>query len=259
MSGPILHTGQVRIPKIGFGTYALSGKTCIEAVTDAVNVGYRHFDTAQFYANEHEVGKGIRESGIKRNEVFITTKIWPTRFNQVEKAAEESLAALGTDYVDLLLLHWPSSDRANRTATDALAKVRERGLTRHIGVSNFSIQQLEQALTQAPVCCNQVEYHPFMEQKNMLEFIRKHGLFLTAYSPLALGKASYNKTLERIGQRYQKSASQVALRWLVQQEAVAAIPKAATHEKREENLNIFDFELTAEEMALAGKIETLSY
>jgi len=243
------------IPILGFGTYGLRGGNCTESVTDALALGYRHIDTAQFYDNEAEVGKGIRRSTVPRELIFLVTKIWPSRFHEVEKAAEESLRDLQVDQLDLLLLHWPSDEQSNARALDALFKVKSEGKVKNIGISNFSTPQCEDALLRAPVICNQVEYHPLINKIKMRDYCASHHLTLVAYSPLAKGKANHIKLLNEIAMHYNKTPSQVALRWLIQQGNIAVIPKTGSSERRLENMNIFDFELTEEDM---GKIFDLT-
>jgi 2,5-diketo-D-gluconate reductase B len=236
------------IPKIGLGTYALNGENCINAIADALDMGYRHIDTAQYYNNEAEVGKGIKKSKVQRDEVFITTKIWPSQFPTLLDATEKSLKRLQVEQVDLLLLHWPADDEANKKATDRLFEAQQKGFAKYIGVSNFNIKQLTTALKQAPIVANQVEYHPMVSQDKMLGFLRQHQLELIAYSPLGMGQVIRNKTLMKIAQKYKKTSSQVVLRWLTQQDRVSAIPKSSSSERRKENLEIFDFELEEEDM-----------
>lgn len=238
------------IPALGFGTWQLHGKECVRDVADALELGYRHIDTAQRYENEAEVGRGIRQSGVDREEVFVTTKVWWTELTHDEatRAAEESLRRLGLDHLDLLLVHWPDTDAPMTGAFDAMKELREQGKVRHMGVSNFTPSLLDRAVEQAPVLCDQVEYHPFLAQDELLERARRHDLFITAYSPLGRGRVLEDETLQEIGGDHGKSPAQVALRWLLQQDRVAAIPRASDPAHRKANLEIFDFELSEEEM-----------
>jgi 2,5-diketo-D-gluconate reductase B len=235
----------VRVPAIGFGTWQVTGQDATDGVRDALEIGYRQIDTARAYENEREVGKGIAESGVPRNEIFITTKVPHTdaRADEVERDAEESLEWLGVDQLDLLLLHWPNADVPLEETLTALEKVRADGRTRNIGVSNFPAGLLKQALQITPVFCNQVEYHPFLDQSRLLEVARENDVLITAYSPLAHGKVPRDETLTRIGSKHGKSAGQVALRWLLDQPGVSPIPKASSHERRVENFDVFDFTL----------------
>lgn len=246
-----------QIPALGLGTYSLKGQACQEAVADAIAIGYRHIDTARMYDNEQDVGLGIRRSGIERDELFITTKLWYTDLTRTDvlQATTDSLRQLQTDYVNLLLIHWPSDDIPLKETLEALMEVQQQGQARLIGVSNFPPSLLKEAFGLAPIVCNQVEYHPYLGQSALVNIVREHGAMLTAYSPLAQGAVQDDATLQAIGQRYSKTPSQVALRWLVQQDNVAAIPRASSHEHRVANFNVFDFSLTDEEMK---EIHTLS-
>jgi 2,5-diketo-D-gluconate reductase B len=239
----------VRVPAIGFGTWLVTGQDATEGVRDALEIGYRQIDTARAYENEREVGRGIAESGVPRDEIFLTTKVPHDDATAagVERDAEQSLERLGVDRLDLLLLHWPSPDVPLEETLDAMNKVREEGLTRQIGVSNFPAGLLERAIGIAPVFCNQVEYHPFLDQSRLLELAREHDVLITAYSPLAHGKVPDDPTLRRIGDKYGKTAGQVALRWLLDQPGVSPIPKASSRARREENFDVFDFELGDED------------
>jgi 2,5-diketo-D-gluconate reductase B len=248
MSSNLITIQSITIPKVGFGTYQLTGNEGIRSVEDALQTGYRHIDTAQAYDNEEEVGKAIMNSGINRQEIFITTKVWPSDFRRLLPAVEDSLRKLKVDHVDLLLLHWPSDDEANKMAVDLLNQAFQKNYAKSIGVSNFNMAQLAKSLTQAPLICNQVEYHPFLSQQKMLAYLKEQNMFLTAYSPLALGKVMKDETLQALAKKYGKTTSQIALRWLVQQGDIAVIPKASSKERRKENLDIFDFELFEEDM-----------
>lgn len=255
-----LSTGTDEMPALGAGTWQLKGDNCTRAVQQAVEIGYRHIDTAQIYGNEAEVGQGIENSEVNREELFLTTKVWRDRLSpeKLKPSVEESLEKLGTDYVDLLLIHWPFPELDLKASLEEMSKLVDEGQVRNIGVSNFTSSQLERAknLSRHPIMTNQVEYHPFLNQDKLLEKTREIDSTLTAYSPLARGEVIGNKTLEDIGNRKGKSAVQVALRWLVQQEGVAAIPKASSREHLEENFKIFDFSLDQEEMERISKINS---
>ncbi|MDY6769396.1 MAG: aldo/keto reductase [Candidatus Nanohaloarchaea archaeon] len=243
--------GGLRMPAIGLGTWKMRGRECIDAVERAVEMGYRHVDTAQAYENEDAVGNGLANADVDREDVFLTTKVWRTELGRddVLRTTQESLERLGTDYVDLLLVHWPNEDVPLEETLEAMLALKEEGRVRHIGVSNFTVDLLRQALdvTDA-IACNQVEMHPFQQQREMVEFCREHDMVLTAYSPLARGNVVENETLQRIGRRHDASAAQVALRWLIQQEPVAGIPKAVPEEYQRENLAALNVELDDEEM-----------
>lgn len=239
----------VDIPALGLGTWQITGEECREAVEHALSSGYRHIDTAQGYGNEDDVGTAIARSDVPRDDIFLTTKIWHTQtsYDAAGRSIDDSLSKLGTDYVDLLLIHWPTDVPVEDTL-EAMADAREAGKVRHIGVSNFTPTLVEEALEHEKLLCNQVEYHPFLSQDRLLEQARDNDMMLTAYSPLARGQAVNEDLLIEIGEEYGKSPAQVALRWLIQQDNVAAIPKAASAAHREANLDIFDFELSADQM-----------
>lgn len=239
------------VPALGYGTWSMKGETCRKAVATALETGYRHFDTAQMYDNETAVGRAIADSAVPRDEVFLVTKILRQNlaYDDVRNSVEESRRRLGTD-IDLLLIHAPSRSVPLEESIEAMNELQSRGAVEHIGVSNFSVGQLQRAIAASttPILTNQVEYHPFKNQAGMLEFCIENNVMLTAYSPLAEGRVVGNETLKEIGRRYEKTAAQVALRWLLQQEMVAAIPKASGREHIEENFDVFDFELERDEM-----------
>ena len=246
--------GDARIPVLGFGTFELDADTCGEMVIRALEIGYRHIDTAQMYRNERAVGAAIREARVPRQEIFLTTKVWPDRYRDgdLQDSVAESLDRLGLDQVDLLLLHWPSPDGVPmRETLGALNDVRGRGWTRHIGVSNFTIALTREArnLSDRPLITNQVEYHPFLSQQPLLTELRRQGMALTAYAPLAQGRVPADDTLAAIAAEYGRSATQVGLRWLIQQPGVAAIPRSASPDHAEDNFHALDFALTDEHMA----------
>jgi len=246
-----------RIPAIGLGTWELRGRTCARLVEQALKLGYRHIDTAQIYENEREVGDGVRASGVKRDDVFVTTKVWTTHFapNDLERSAKESLVRLRLPEVDLLLLHWPNPQVPLSETLGALAHAKKLGLARHIGVSNFTVALIEQAVAECPepLVCDQVEYHPYLDQTKVREACAQHGLALVAYSPVAKGKVKGDETLNRIGRAHGKTAAQICLRWLVQQN-VCAIPRTSKLERLSENIDIFDFELSDTEMARISRM-----
>jgi diketogulonate reductase-like aldo/keto reductase len=246
-----------RIPLVGLGTWDLRGRTCARMVEEALRLGYRHVDTAELYDNEHEVGEGLRSSGIAREEVFVTTKVWPSHFaaRELERAAKESLARLELSQVDLLLLHWPNPQIALRETIGALCKVKRAGFARHIGVSNFTVALIEEAvgLADEPLVCNQVEVHPFIDQSKVIAACARHGMAVVAYSPVARGGVKRDKVLAKIAAAHDKTAAQVALRFLVQQR-IAVIPRTSRVERLEENLAIFDFALSKAEMAEIARL-----
>jgi diketogulonate reductase-like aldo/keto reductase len=248
-----LTVGEADIPVLGCGTWELRGELCASIVAEALKIGYRHVDTAQGYDNEAAVGAGIRASGISRDEIFVTTKVRPQLVSQgaLQRSVEESLERLELDYVDLLLIHWPNPAIAISESMEALGDARRRGLTRHIGVSNFTIATLAEAIrvSPEPIVTNQIEYHPYLDQDRLLAAIRGHSLAVTAYCPIALGNVVGDPVIGAIAQAHGKTEAQVTLRWLVQQGDVIAIPRTSKVERLRENLDVFDFELTASEMS----------
>lgn len=241
-----------KIPALGFGTWQLKGESCTHSVLRALEVGYRHIDTAQIYDNEEHVGTALGMSGVKRGDLFLTTKVWMSNLGQklFRPSVEESLRKLKTDYVDLLLIHWPVMDIPFAEQMKSLRAVQESGMARMIGLSNFTVPQMRTVVEELGirVVNNQVEYHPFLSQKPVLDFLREKDMFLTAYSPLARGKVRHDAVLREIAEKHGKNPGQIALRWLLQQERVAAIPKAASEENMRANFDIFDFTLDADEM-----------
>ena len=247
----VLDVKGARIPLVGLGTWELRGRTCARIVEQALRLGYRHIDTAEMYDNEREVGEALRASALARDEVFLTTKIWPSHFAplELERAAKGSLGRLRLDHVDLLLLHWPNPQIPLAETLGALCRVKQAGFARHIGVSNFTVELIEEAVKLAtePLVCNQIEMHPFLDQSKVAAACRAHGLAVVAYSPIARGGAKNDAVLKRVGAVHRKSAAQVSLRWLVQQ-GIAVIPRTSRIERLSENAAIFDFELSAAEM-----------
>ncbi len=241
------------IPRIGLGTWQMKGITCVDAIKTALDIGYRYIDTAQIYENEADVGEALSTTTIPRSDVFLTTKIWMDNVgpDSAQKSVETSLKKLKTDYVDLLLLHWPVEDVPLDQQIKALQAIQKSGMTKMIGVSNYTVDLMKQVVESlgAGIVTNQVEYHPYLSQAPVLDFIRDHEMFLTAYCPLARGRIRTEPLLSEIGNKYNKSTGQITLRWLIQQKQVVAIPKAANPLHIEENFNIFDFSLTSEEMS----------
>jgi len=254
---PSVAANGAEIPLLGLGTWDLRGRTCARMVEAALRLGYRHIDTAEMYDNEREVGEGLHASGVKRGEVFVTTKVWPSHFapRELERAARDSLSRLHLREVDLLLLHWPNPQIPLEDTLGALCKVKRDGLARYIGISNFTVKLVQQAvrLSSEPLACNQVECHPFLDQSKVIAACRKHGMAVVAYSPIARGSARKDKTLARIGAEYGKTAAQVCLRFAVQQ-GIVVIPRTSKEQRLAENAAVFDFKLSQAEMAEIAKL-----
>ncbi len=246
-----------KIPIVGLGTWAL--RDVVHMVGEAIRFGYRHIDTAQMYGNEAEVGEAVRASGL-RSEIMVTTKIQPTNLapQDVERTSKESLKKLKLDAIDLLLIHWPNPRVPLADTLGAMAKLKQEGVTRAIGVSNFTVALVEQAVrvSPEPIVCNQVECHPFLNQDKVIAACRRAGMAVVAYSPVARGGATGNKVLQRIGAAHGKTAAQVSLRYLTQQ-GIVVIPRTNTVSRLKENIALFDFELSDAEMrevhALSGR------
>jgi 2,5-diketo-D-gluconate reductase B len=239
------------IPILGLGTWELRGRDCVRLVEQAVGLGYRHFDTAQMYGNERDVGEGIRASGIRREEIFVVTKVAPDNLapRLLQRSVKESIGALRLGEIDLLLLHWPNKGVPLSETIDALVGVKRDGLVRQIGVSNYTVALLEEAcrLSDDRLVCNQIEVHPYLDQSKVIAACRAHEMAVVAYSPIARGNAKSDAVLGRIGTAYGKTAAQVSLRWLIQQ-GIGAIPRTSKVERLAENIAIFDFALTDAEM-----------
>ena len=247
------------VPALGYGTARMDESEAREAMARAIDVGYRHIDTAQVYGTEPAVGQAIADSAVDREEFFVTTKISTenVRYDDVHESFESSLERLRTDYVDLLLIHAPVEDVPVEETLSAMNELQEEGSVRHVGVSNFSVAQMEEAreASETPIFTNQVEYHPRHGQNDVLTYCIENGVMLTAYSPLDVGEVALDETLRDVAESHGKTASQVALRWLLQQEMVSAIPKAASEEHQRENFDVFDFELSDEDMRAIFSID----
>jgi 2,5-diketo-D-gluconate reductase B len=247
----------VTIPKLGLGTWQITGSDCVVAVRDALELGYAHIDTAGAYGNASQVGQGLHDSGRNRDEIFITTKLWRDDLSAVgvHDQLEQSLRDLRTEYVDLLLIHWPNAEVPLGQTLGAMREAQEAGRVRHLGVANFPSALLREALEHAPLICDQVEYHPYLGQPHVLELARARDLMVTAYSPLAQGEVLRDPVIREIAAAHDRSPAQIALRWLLDQPNVAAIPKAASREHRAANLAVFDVELSDEERARIAGLE----
>lgn len=241
------------IPALGMGTWELRGDECARLVETAIGQGYRHIDTAQMYQNEREVGEGIRASGVQRDEIFLTTKIWPDchAADDFARAVDERLNLLDCGPVDLLLLHWPSREVPLAETINALNKARSSGFTRHIGISNFTVSKVSEAvkLSDAPLICNQIEYHPLINQTKLLAACRAHGLAITAYCPIARNRVTDEPVMQEIAARHNVSPADVTLAWHMTQGDVMAIPRSSRPERLACNLAAAQLALSDEEMS----------
>lgn len=252
----ILNNG-VKMPWVGFGTFKIKDKnTAISSVKEALRLGYRHIDTAAIYGNEEAVGEAIKESNVKREDIFLTSKLWNSEhdYDRALKAFDESLRKLGTDYLDLYLIHWPG--KSNKDAWKALEKLYHDGRIKAIGVSNFKIHHLEELINECDIvpAVNQVEYHPEYPQTELHEFCKKHKIQLEAWGPLMQGKIFEIPLMKELSAKYEKTISQIALKWDLQMEVVT-IPKSSTKARIKENMNLYDFQISEEDMK---KIEKLN-
>ncbi|MFM0246073.1 aldo/keto reductase [Paraburkholderia sediminicola] len=256
-----VHAGNAAIPAIGFGTYAMSGDDIYRTVPAALRAGFRHIDTAQIYGNEAEVGDCVAASGIARSEVFLTTKVWVSNYSarNFDASVNESLRKLKTDYIDLLLLHWPGgSDVPLAEQIGELNAVVRAGKVRHIGVSNFNRALMTETirLSAAPLVINQFEYHPYLNQSLLIDSTREAGLAVTGYCGMAVGRVFSDPTLKEIAARHEKTIAQIVLRWLVQQRGVVALSRTTRADRLAENIAVFDFELDSADMAAIHALAT---
>lgn len=247
----------MRLPKLGLGTWRLAGAGCTAAVLGALERGYRHIDTAQMYCNEDAVGAALAASPVRRADIHLTTKVWWENLapEAMKRAMDNSLRQLRTAYVDLYLIHWPAPQMDLPAALAQLARFREQGLARHVGVSNFPIALLKRAIEeiQAPIACTQFEYHVLLDQAKLVAYARSRGLAVTAYCPLAQGRLAGHPALDAIARKHGCTAAQVALAWLLEQDGVAAIPKAGRDESQRANLAALDIRLDdGDRAAIAG-------
>ena len=240
------------IPAIGLGTWQLRGEECSAAVKAAIEIGYRHIDTASMYGNEEAVGAGLKASGIARDEVFVTTKVWPEDLAPADlrRSAEASVKRLGLSAVDLLLIHWPNESIPLAGSIRALCAAKRAGLARHVGVANFTVRLLDEAVALAdePIVANQCEHHPYLDQSRVLAACRRHGAAFVSYCPIGKAQVLGEPAIEAVAKAHGRTAAQIVLRWHVQQ-GVAAIPKSGNPRRMRENLAVFDFALTEDEMA----------
>jgi 2,5-diketo-D-gluconate reductase B len=253
----VIGTHGARIPILGFGTMTLKEDLCVQLVEAALKIGYRHLDTAQMYGNEREVGSGMRGSGLKRADIFLTTKVWFTRLTpgDFERSMDESLERLALPWVDLLMIHWPNAQVPLADSIASLCKVKKSGLAKHIGVANFNVAMIEEAVHCAsePIAVLQIETHPYLDQSKVIAAARRHGMAVVGYCPLARGKVPADPTLQKIGHGHGKTPAQVALRFLEQQQIIP-IPRTSKRERLAENLGSLDFTLSAADMAEIAKL-----
>ena len=245
--------GDLTMPAIGLGTFKLQGEQAREIVQRALAEGYRHIDTARMYGNEAEVGAALAASGVPRGEIFLTTKVWPDDFRprDFERAVTDSLHKLRTDHIDLLLLHWPSGTGPVGETLSALGELVRQGKVRHAGLSNFTRALWDEAdgVSPVPLVCNQVEYHPFLDQRAMVRFLAERRAALTAYCPLARGRVVGNPAITRIADKHGVGEGEIALAWLLSSHNVAAVPKTANPDRLASNLRAAEIELSPEDIA----------
>jgi 2,5-diketo-D-gluconate reductase B len=252
-----LQTQGIRLPRLGLGTYRMQGDSCRAAVESALALGYRHIDSAEMYGNEEAIGAALAASRIARSDLHVTTKVWNDNLapEAIRRAFDASLKKLRLDHIDLYLVHWPAQDMNLRAIFETLMKLKEEGRTRAIGVANFNIALLKTVVEEikAPIACNQVEYHVMLDQTPLRKYLAAKAIPLVAYCPLAQGRAASNETLAAIGRKHGASAAQVALKWLLDQDGVAAIPKASRKESQQANLDALNVGLDDEDRrAIAG-------
>jgi len=244
----------IAIPVLGFGTAGLVGDDASAKILRAIDMGYRHIDTAQCYDNESEVGRALVASGLPRGEFFVTTKVWIDRFaeEEVERSVEESLSRLGLETGDLVLLNWPNPKFSIGRRMRGLSRVHRAGRARSIGLSNFPIALMDEAraATDQPLIVNQVEFHPFLHQQPLLSALRARGMILAAHTPLARGRVFSDPTVQAIAARHGRTCGQIVLRWLLQHPGVVVIPGSSNEQHVRENLGVFDFTLSNDEMDL---------
>lgn len=258
MPSPTLTVRGVEVPRLGLGTWQMVGDAARDGVRDALALGYRHVDTARMYGNEIQVGEGIRESGIGREELWLTSKVWPAdaRADDLRRSAERQLADLGVERLDLLLLHWAARDVPLEETLGALSALRDEGLIRELGVANFPSAMLREAAALAPVFANQVEYHAYLRQDAVLAACHESSTMLTAHSPFAHRRLLGDPLLAEIAGAHDATPGQVALAWLLEQELVSAIPKASSHARRAENLAALNIALEPEEHDRIGGLRS---
>lgn len=238
------------MPVVGLGTWQLNGENCFRIVSEALRLGYRHIDTALMYENHKEIGRAIAESGIDREKIFVTSKFYrDLSYDGVLEQLDQTLEELGLHYLDLFLIHWPNRSYPMKETFAALREAYESGKVRNIGVSNFTVRHLKEALevTQVPIANNQVEFHPFLYQKELLDFCTENGIIVTAYSPLGRGDILDDRVIGELAKKHEKNPAQIILKWLIEK-GIIVIPKSSSREHLRSNMEIFDFELEKEDM-----------
>jgi 2,5-diketo-D-gluconate reductase B len=249
-----LKTQGIGLPRLGLGTFRMQGDVCRAAVESALALGYRHIDTAEMYGNEDAIGAAIASAGVARGDLHVTTKVWNENLapDAIRRAFDTSLKKLRLDHVDLYLVHWPARDMNLPAMFETLMKLKEQGRTRAIGVANFKLKTVVEEI-KAPIACDQVEYHVFLDQTPLRKYLAAKSIPLVAYCPLAQGRAASDKTLLAIGRKHGATAAQVALKWLLDQDGVSAIPKASRVESQKANLDALHIGLDDEDRAaIAG-------
>jgi 2,5-diketo-D-gluconate reductase B len=251
-------TTGLEMPKLGLGTWRMSGAECQQAVEGALALGYRHIDTAEMYDNEAAIGAALAATDVRRQDIFLTSKVWHDHLapGALRRALDASLNRLRTDYLDLYLIHWPSASMRLAETLEAMTRLKEEGRIRNIGVSNFTVALMRQAVEAigAPIVCNQVEYHLFLDQSPVLAYARANGIVVSAYRPLAQGVLEDQPEIARIAAKHDASPQQIALAWLLGQEMVAAIPKAARAASQRANLAALDIRLDDEDRAMIAAL-----
>ena len=242
-----LQTQGISLPRLGLGTFRMQGDACRAAVESALGLGYRHLDTAEMYGNEEAIGAALVASRVARKDLHVTTKVWHENLapDAIRRAFDASCKKLRLDHVDLYLVHWPSRSMNLPDIFETLMKLKQEGRTRAIGVANFNIALLKTVVEEikAPVACNQVEYHVMLDQSRLRQYLTAKSIPLVAYCPLAQGRVASDETLAKIGRKHNASAAQVALKWLLDQDGVAAIPKASRSESQQANLDALKVKL----------------
>ncbi|RJF65658.1 aldo/keto reductase [Rhodopseudomonas palustris] len=251
-------TQQIEVPKLGLGTFKLQGKDCHEAVLTALAMGYRHIDTAEMYANEDAVGDALQDTDVPRDQIHLTTKVWWQNLapDAIRKAFDQSRRKLKTDYVDFYLIHWPAPDMDLGAALETLLRIKDDGGIRAIGVCNFPLALMKQAVEDigAPIACNQVEYHVLLGQTQLLGYMQDKCIPLTAYAPLAQGRLASFPELQLLAEKHGATAAQIALAWLLEQDCVMAIPKARSEASQRSNLGALDIRLDQDDRAIIAKL-----